>query len=245
MKNYYNQAFYKNRHKQTEYSARTVLGIAKSYLPPINSAIDFGCGVGTWLATLQKLEATDVQGVDGPWVDKQLLEISMAQFHEHNFEHPYTPARRYDLAISLEVAEHIMPAGAVNFVRMLTDAADFVLFSAAIPHQGGVNHVNEQWIEYWNDLFKQQGYVGMDLVRPHIWNDADIPFWYRQNIIIYVRATRRSGLTINMEQAFLEPRSYVHPLKAIKLAQPSVQACGGLFIKAFIRGMKRRLLGKK
>ena len=98
--------------------------------------------------------------------------------------------RRYDLAISIEVAEHIEPGNAEEFVRLLTGLSDTVLFSAAIPGQGGTGHVNEQWPEYWAALFRASGYGAMDCLRTKIWDDAQIPFWYRQNCLIFAAQRR-------------------------------------------------------
>lgn len=56
--------------------------------------------------------------------------------------------RRFDLAMTIEVAEHLTPVRADSFVEDLTRLSDVVLFSAAIPAQGGINHVNEQWQSY-------------------------------------------------------------------------------------------------
>jgi len=39
----------------------------------------------------------------------------------------------------------------------LVKAAPVVLFSAAIPLQGGTEHVNEQWQSYWAKLFAEHG----------------------------------------------------------------------------------------
>ena len=63
--------------------------------------------------------------------------------------------RKFDLAISLEVAEHLKSSSSEDFVQSLTTLAPMILFSAAIPHQGGLHHINEQWLEYWGDLFNK------------------------------------------------------------------------------------------
>ncbi len=155
-------------------------------LPPIESGLDLGCGVGTWLSALVERGATDIVGLDGPWVPRALLEIAPSSFRATDFEAPPTLERRFDLAMSFEVAEHVSPDKADGFVRLLTDAADIVLLGAAIPGQGGVGHVNEQWPRYWAERFTKHGYRALDVVRPRIWGDAEIAYWYRQNIVLYV-----------------------------------------------------------
>jgi predicted transcriptional regulator YdeE len=172
--------FYKDRHRRTLYSANKVLEIVIDTLPEIHSAVVFGCGVGTWLSVLKSHGVSELQGLDGPWVKSELLEIPQNSFRQINFEEPIELDKRYDLAITLEVAEHLTDAVADKFVSSLVRASDFILFSAAIPHQGGDGHVNEQWPDYWSNLFAQKGYVALDFIRSKIWDDRKVPIWYRQ-----------------------------------------------------------------
>jgi hypothetical protein len=94
---------------------------------------------------------------------------------------------RYDLCISLEVAEHLPETQAKKFVGTLCNASDIVLFGAAIEGQGGVNHINEQWQSYWHRLFQQNGYLQYDIFRGAFWNDQDVRWWYKQNAFLFVK----------------------------------------------------------
>jgi SAM-dependent methyltransferase len=196
--NLYNNEFYENRHKNTVYSAETILSIVQRVVPEIKSAVDLGCGVGTWLYVLEQRGATDICGVDGSWVNKDYLKIQNEHFIEHDLSKDTNPdiGRTFDLAISLEVAEHLPSNSAEGFVSALTSASDFILFSAAIPCQGGAGHINEQWPNYWISLFENRGYVGIDVIRKSIWNDKSIPLWYRQNILLFVKKERLGDLKI-------------------------------------------------
>ena len=95
--------------------------------------------------------------------------------------------RRFDLALSLEVAEHLPPECGSEFVQTLTDLSSVILFSAAIPFQGGTDHLNEQWPEYWADRFDARGYVPIDCIRRRIWRNEDVEWWYAQNLMFFVR----------------------------------------------------------
>ena len=64
--------------------------------------------------------------------------------------------------------------------------SDIILFSAAIPKQGGEGHINEQWPSYWAKLFKSWDFYPVDFLRCEIWRNASIPFWYRQNIMFFM-----------------------------------------------------------
>lgn len=209
----YGYDFYKDRHRRTIYSANKVLGIVTDILPEIHSAVDFGCGVGTWLSVLKNHGVNKLQGLDGPWVKSELLEIPQHDFRQINFQEIIELDQRYDLAITLEVAEHLTDTIADKFVSSLARASDFVLFSAAIPHQGGTGHVNERWPDYWSDLFAQQGYVALDFIRSKIWNDRKIPIWYRQNIFLFVKQDRLGDVKLSALNSYgsCGPISVVHP----------------------------------
>ncbi len=190
--NLYNSEFYENRHENTLYSAESILSIVQRVVPEISSAVDLGCGVGTWLYVLERRGAADICGIDGNWVNKEYLKINKECFIEHDFSKGMNPGigRTFDLAISLEVAEHLPSGSAKEFVSLLASLSDFVLFSAAIPGQEGKGHINEQWPDYWISLFKNRGYTGFDIVRKSVWDDESIQFWYRQNILLFVKNER-------------------------------------------------------
>lgn len=182
----YSNLFYKTRRKATRRSADAVLPWVFDVVP-CRSVADAGCGTGSWLAAARDLGVADVAGYDGPWVREDLLEIPADRFHATDLSHPPAPARTFDLAISLEVAEHLPKSAAPAFVRFVTNLAPVVLFSAAIPGQGGMHHVNEQWPGYWIDLFASHGYRAVDAARGRFWEDRKVAYWYAQNAFFFVR----------------------------------------------------------
>ncbi len=208
--NLYPRSSYSNRHKDTLYAAQAILGTILEILPTIGSAVDFGCGVGTWLSVLKNLGVDEVLGLDGSWVDSELLEIPRDCFRECQLDRPVSLGRCFDLAISLEVGEHLPGTSAELFVDSLVGASESVLFSAAIPFQGGNGHLNEQWPDYWIALFRSRGYVGLDLIRRAIWDDLRIPVWYRQNTLLFVSQRQKKDLMVRTEYE-ADPVSLVHP----------------------------------
>lgn len=186
----YDGNFYDVVSTKAKESAQLVLPECLKALPTINSAIDFGCGQGMWLQVIQSLGVKDVRGLDGSWIDRSKLYINSDAFQVVDFESDIRVGREYDLAISLEVAEHISKESAQRFIRSLTSTADFVLFSAAIPLQGGTKHINEQWPAYWSEHFKAEGFLPVDCIRPKVWNKPDVAWFYKQNIILYVKSER-------------------------------------------------------
>ena len=186
----YDSDFYKGFDKEGfPYSAQRVLSVVAGVLPPVKSAVDVGCGTGYWLRILKTEHKTEtVKGIDGPWVDRRYLKIAEENFLEADISQIQPELKhRFDLAISLEVAEHLPPENAEGFVEYLTTLSDFVLFSAATPIQSGTNHLNEQWQDYWADIFEKRGYVPFDVVRPKIWNDPKVLGQYKQNTILYAK----------------------------------------------------------
>ena len=137
--------------------------------------VDVGCGIGSFLAAFVEAGIPDVCGIDFPPRDAALLQISQDRFVAHDLSEPVKEGRRYDLALCLEVAEHMPRGHAGILVQSLTTLSDIVVFSAAIPRQGGWEHVNEQWQDWWAGKFKAHGYLAIDSIRDRIWNDKSFP----------------------------------------------------------------------
>ena len=181
----YSGRFFRIQKSGSRTSAESTVPIILEYVTP-RSIVDFGCGTTTWLSVFSEHGVTDVIGVDGDYVDRNQLEIPQERYVSWDLEQPFEVEREFDLAISLEVGEHLSPNGGFSLVEALTAAAPVVLFSAAIPHQGGTNHVNEQWPEYWISLFTDHGFVCVDAVRERIWKNINVSWWYSQNMFFFV-----------------------------------------------------------
>ncbi len=243
---HYSEGFYKTRHDETLYSAETIISHLLELLPTINSAVDVGCGIGTWLAVLKGKGVGEIQGIDGDWVNTDYLVIPPECFTQADLSEPIELERRFDLAISLEVAEHLPSDSAPCFIDFLTGLSDKVLFSAAIPHQGGTSHLNEQWPDYWARLFRDQGYDVVDVIRKRVWADEKIPFWYRQNILLYVKKESMTDLRIERKPTgtYSEaPLSVVHPhfYTGIVEGRTCVRGAWKLLCKALRNTIRRRL----
>ena len=77
-------------------------------------------------------------------------------------------------------------------MRSLVRHASCILFSAAIPHQGGKSHLNEQWPSYWTRLFAEHSFRPWDLFRREIWNEEEVEYWYAQNMLLFLREGEES-----------------------------------------------------
>jgi SAM-dependent methyltransferase len=209
----YSKLYYETVYQQVRDSAREVVPLVVELVSP-RRVVDVGCGTGTWLATFAAGGATEILGLDGEYVDRTLLDIPPDCFVASDLGQPLSVNRRFDLAVCLEVAEHLPASRAAGLVQELTHLAPVVLFSAAIPFQGGVNHINEQWPEYWADHFRPHGFVAIDCLRPAIWRNRNVAWFYAQNILLYVdEAFARShpALARELTGSHREPLSLVHP----------------------------------
>lgn len=183
-KKLYSDQFFENRAGALE-SAKHLVPLVLN-LVHAKSVVDVGCGTGDFLSVFKEEGVDRILGVDGQWVDKKNLRIPEEFFLSADLEKPLEIGQTFDLVISLEVAEHLKAASAETFIESLTCLGPVILFSAAIPFQGGVHHVNEQWPEYWIERFTRRGYVVIDCIRRAVWNNLEVSVWYAQNTFLFV-----------------------------------------------------------
>jgi SAM-dependent methyltransferase len=189
----YNIDFFKLQHNESYISAKEILPLVLDLTHP-ESILDVGCGSGAWLKAYEELTNSNrYKGIDGDYVDSSSLIISNEHFITKNLEAEFDLQERFDLVLSLEVAEHLHEEYATTFVKSLTMHSDIVLFSAAIPGQEGTRHYNEQFPEYWEKIFNSCGYVCKDIIRDKIWDNKNISFWYKQNVLIYIKESKLSS----------------------------------------------------
>jgi SAM-dependent methyltransferase len=178
----------------------------------VNSVVDVGCGTGTWLATFADRGVSDFLGIDGDHVPRDKLMITPERFLACDLENPPELGCRFDLCLSLEVAEHLHERSADDFVAFLASLSDTVLFSAAIPGQTGQNHYNLQWPEYWAEKFAKHEYLAYDPFRPLIWGDNRVKWWYQQNILMFSDSSKSIKL-----KPIMRSLRRVHPDQYLKV----------------------------
>ena len=165
-------------------SARAVVPHVIDLVRP-RSVVDAGCGTGEWLAVFQEHGIADILGIDGDWVPREQLQIPQDLFMPHDLCSPLHLDRTFDCALSLETGEHLRPDCAETLVASLVSLAPVVLFSSALPGQGGLYHENEQWPSYWSDHFSKHGYVTIDCIRPLVCKSPHVAYWYFWNILLF------------------------------------------------------------
>jgi SAM-dependent methyltransferase len=217
---HYTKTFFQELRNGVTQSAEAIVPLVLG-LVPAHSVVDVGCGDGTWLAIFRKYGVADIVGIDGEYIEPALLQIPTNHFNAFDLTKPLDLGRTFDLAVSLEVAEHLPPECASTFVGSLTRLAPVILFSAAIPFQGGNRHVNEQWPDKWAELFQKHDYLPVDCIRKRVWQNEKVEWWYVQNMLVFVKASlveSSAVLKTEFEKTNRNQLCLVHPRKYLEVA---------------------------
>jgi SAM-dependent methyltransferase len=210
----YDKAFYAAQISGSARSASATVPRILELFPWVSSVVDVGCGTGTWLHQFHLLGVSRVLGLDGGDATADLMQIDKPDFLRKDLGYPFDINEKFDLAMSLEVAEHLPAEFAINFVSNLVHLSDVIVFGAAIPGQGGTNHVNERWPSYWAALFEKHGFLCFDVLRGDMWYDERVEWWYRQNTFVFVNK-QRTDLVTKLEviaATHRPPIDLVHPV---------------------------------
>lgn len=240
-KSSYSDEFFENR-SGSYTSAQHIVPIIMDLVQP-KSVVDVGCGTAEFLSVFNEKGVKEILGVDGKWVDPEKLRIPKEHFLGADLEKPLHVDRIFDLVVSLEVAEHLYEKSAKTFIESLTRLGPVVLFSAAIPFQGGVHHVNEQWPDYWVKLFESKGYVVIDCIRKKIWNNDSVSVWYAQSTFLFAThdyIAKNKKLKKALEEVKDAPLLIVHP----RFYLPKAKALNSMTKFMFAPSLMRWVLRK-
>jgi len=245
-RNPWDSQYYGRRAAGVRRSADAILEHLWSFYSP-HSVVDIGCGDGSWLRAAGALGAQVLWGVEGSWHGAESFRQDEITLITTDLNLPFHLDRTFDLAMSLEVAEHLEPPAGDRLVEVLTKAAPVVLFSAAQPFQGGIGHINELPASYWASLFREHEYVCLDLFRPTHWGLDHVDAWYAQNTFLYVSATHLSDIfddsSIAATSVPLPFMDCIHPsimMNALANHTGFRYHCRDLLPSAF-RALKRRI----
>lgn len=210
----YDSTFFDYIESGARRSARAMIPVVSSFVP-VSSVLDVGCGRGVWIDEWRRSGVETAFGVDGDYVDRAQLaittpgvsadEVFLAQDITQNFD----LGRQFDLVQCLEVGEHIPTPASSVLVDNLVRHSQVILFSAAVPGQGGEHHVNEQPLSFWRDLFASREYDAFDVIRPAVGGVRDILPWYRYNSLLYVRRDRQAALAEEFRSSKLDGEAVV------------------------------------
>jgi len=197
----YSSEFYADMEVTSITSAKEIIPLLIDRYKP-TSVVDVGCGTGAFALEFIKNGINDVLGYEGVWMREADTLLQKDKYIYWDITQEIRTTRIFDLCLCLEVAEHLDYLSARTLVSTLTTLSSRVVFSAAIPRQGGNHHVNEQWPKFWAQLFAEKGYILEWDPRLSIWNNLNIAACYRQNLLIFEKSSDRETII---------PLSLVHP----------------------------------
>ena len=155
------------------------------------SVIDVGCGTGALLEALRD-KGCEVFGLEYAEAALRYCRARRLDVAKFDLERSVlNDNRTFDVAVSMEVAEHLPEKVADRYVDLLTCLSRVVVLTAAPPGQGGTDHVNEQPPSYWITRFRHRGFAHAEELseRWHQrWKAAgDVESWYYKNLMIFQR----------------------------------------------------------
>jgi len=201
--------------------------------------MDVGSGMGCWGKVFEAEGLTDITLIDHPALPvKDLLVSNKSFFLPVDMETQLPPVKRVGLVICTEVLEHFNKQRANEIMDYLTECSDLILFSAAIPRQGGLGHVNEQRHGYWHQRFEEKGFRYFDGFKIDLIANPDIIYYLRQNLFFYYKpsqAFRFAGKS-NISAPDME---WVH-ISNLNRPLRIKENLDGLW-----QGIRRRMVGKR
>lgn len=151
--------------------------------------VDVGCGGGFLLSALDA-RGVACFGLEYSQAGIDLCRSAGLDVRPFDLEHDTFAGYSFDVAVSMEVAEHLPASVADRFVDLLASLAPVVVFTAARPGQVGTDHVNEQPPEYWIERFAARGFAPHETLADtwqHEWERLGVIECYRRNLMVFSR----------------------------------------------------------
>lgn len=188
----YNDRYYaRHRAQYHDWEKRLAADFFARY--QVGSVIDFGCGVGSYLDAAYDLGLSRIQGYE--------LHLAAALPHVPVHLRPFLEARDvtepiivppFDCSWSVEVGEHLEPAGTSQFVDNIVAATSrLALLTCAPPGQRGTSHINLRPQKEWIAMlcFRGMTYLPEDVeVTKLRWKTLGAPPYILRNLMIFERA---------------------------------------------------------
>ncbi len=153
------------------------------------SVVDVGCGSGALLYSFQELGITTLRGYE---YSKSGIEFCQNRgLDVKQFDLRSTLPEDLvcsDLVCSFEVGEHLPDSLASHYCRFLARLGDTLAFSAAIPGQGGTNHINEQPNSYWITKLTDAGFThdaDETTKLRALWSKLGVTWYYAKNVMLF------------------------------------------------------------
>lgn len=183
----YDKEYHERIHREERPQAVNLAEFLRNFYGIDKTVIDFGCSIGTYVQALAEV-GFNVRGFDSSVDAVENRLCGMVEYADLCNGHIPMVA---DIGICLEVLEHIPEEHASEVIAKLCESTNgYLIFSAAIPGQGGEGHVNCQHKQYWIDVFEANGFV-VDYVRTKTLLDYMASRyhmgWFTQNAMVLRR----------------------------------------------------------
>ncbi len=172
----YDRVYFERQNIAMRKSAQGIAASIIERLPTVRHAVDVGCGSGSIIEALRERGISSI-GLEYAEAALDLCRSKGLDVRKFDIESEEKVALSADLVLSTEVAEHIPEEHADAYVDLLTGLADTILMTAAVPGQGGTDHVNEQPNEYWIEKFMCRGF-SHDMAVSQSWRED----WRRRGV---------------------------------------------------------------
>jgi SAM-dependent methyltransferase len=172
---------------------------------------EFGCGPGHLTRALAKL-GVGIVALDG-FASPDFNGYSDVKFYKMDLNDgtllsEFLKGKQFDMAICTEVAEHLQPSSSEHLIKCLTSCAPIVIFSAAVPGQGGHGHINCADRGFWHQLFVKYNFKVVDSLRKKLRDNAGLAIWYKLNVLDYISTERETIKEVDVIKNLIDSESY-------------------------------------
>jgi 2-polyprenyl-3-methyl-5-hydroxy-6-metoxy-1,4-benzoquinol methylase len=162
--------------------------IRREFAP--RTVVDVGCGTGALLDAMRS-QGIGVAGFEYSEAALELCRMRGLDVIKVDFERDVLDFKEtFDVAVSVEVAEHLPGSVADRYVDLLTSLSEVVVLTAAPPGQGGTDHVNEQPQAYWIAKFAARSFLHVEELSARWrdeWKAGGVAGWYYRNVMVFKR----------------------------------------------------------
>ena len=181
----YNNEFHESIENEEQPQAVRLGEYIKAHVP-CSKFLDFGCSSGIYVRELEN----HVETLGFEFSEEAVKRAVSAKVTRCDLTLPIDLQKTEStLGLCLEVLEHIDDSSWRPVLENITKLCDRVIFSAAIPGQGGIGHINCRPKLDWIRRFHGLGWV-VDLdhthhMLTHMLNGYHMG-WFRQNVVVFV-----------------------------------------------------------
>lgn len=172
-----------------QHTYKSIVDCCMNLFPATRSVIDFGCGSAWMLYYFMRDYSCEIKGIEPNELAKVYMSAEVRDFIDiQDLRDPLRLWKKFDLALCLEVVEHIIDSYSDTVISNITKGAPILVFSAASPGQGGSEHVNERFFEYWMEKLLLANFEFcpvLTLAAKNFLKEARIKSWYANNISIF------------------------------------------------------------